>query len=349
MLKDDPTIESLEALPPIEMTVKVTPRIHTKAISIRNHQTGGQDDVELTRIKFIVECGGQEIPDLFDDSYVHWGPREGLQWEETKKEWLAQYGFVRQSIKQAVAVSAMLLCDESTLALARWVEWDAFFHELRDHLTGLYKQYAERFPRGPQDGSYSRQAEVRINLIMLLTSYVIFMRSRFRKPSMSSDELMRTIARESKRVTRGGDTRADAIKQLWADEEVLKSYAHLVDDLVPVWATIKGLAHHCGSEDSQKEWVTSMSKRRAIKNLIADYPKLTEDVLRRAVDNSLKKIDREPRLLAYFHAALELEVNVNGETLSIVDAYLKYEDKPPAPSTLKTPYDKGKALLKQSE
>jgi hypothetical protein len=68
---------------------------------------------------------------------------------------------MRQSIKQAVAVSAMLLYGESALAQARWVEWDAFFHELTDHLTGLFKLYAERFPpRGPQDGSYSRQAQV---------------------------------------------------------------------------------------------------------------------------------------------------------------------------------------------
>lgn len=148
---------------------------------------------------------------------------------------------------------------------------------------------------------------------------------------------------------RGGDTRAQEIQQMWSNEEVLKRYALLVDELAPVWTTIKGLAHHCDSEESQKEWVTSVLERRAIKNLVAEYSKLTEDVLRRAVDNTLNKIDREPRLLAYFHAALELDVNINGETLSVMDAYLKYEDKPPAPSTLKTPYDKGKALLKQSE
>src|SRR5215216_3543707 len=110
---------------------------------------------------------------------------------------------------------------------------------------------------------------------------------------------------------RGGDTRHQAIKEMWS-ADVLKRYARLVDELAPVWTTIKGLAHHCDSADSQKEWVSSVLERRAIKNLVAEYLKLTEDVLRRAVDNTLKKIDREPRLLAYFHAALELEVNVNG-------------------------------------
>jgi hypothetical protein len=153
-------------------------------------------------------------------------------------------------------------------------------------------------------------------------------------------------AQERMTPPRGGDRRPQEIQQLWVNEEVLKRYALLVDEIAPVWTTVKGLAHHCDSEDSQKEWVSSLLERRAIKNLIADYPKLTEHVLRRAVDNTLKKIDREPRQLAYFHAALELEVNINGDTLSIMDAYLKYEDKPPAPSTLKTLYDKGKALLK---
>jgi hypothetical protein len=46
---------------------------------------------------------------------------------------------------------------------------------------------------------------------------------------------------------RGGDTRNQAIQQMWSNEEVLKRYALLVDELAPVWTTIKGLAHYCDS------------------------------------------------------------------------------------------------------
>lgn len=147
-----------------------------------------------------------------------------------------------------------------------------------------------------------------------------------------------TQAKES----RGGDQRKQAIRQLWADDEVLKRYARKVNDLVPVWTAIKNMAHKCVSEESQREWVTSMLEREIVKGFAVSYPTLNEDLLRRAVDTSLNRADREPHPLAYFHAAIELEVDIDGAKLSIMDVYSL---KPPAPSTLKRFYDKGKALL----
>jgi hypothetical protein len=150
---------------------------------------------------------------------------------------------------------------------------------------------------------------------------------------------------------RGGDTRAEEVKQLWADADILKRFARLVEKVLPSWRWIKTNvdSSYLLSSDRQQKWVSEMWQRTEIKSFAAKHPKLTEDVLRRAVDDKLTRIFREPRLLAYYHAALELEVNINGDTLSIIDTYLKYEGKPPAPCTLKTPYDKGKILLDQSE
>jgi hypothetical protein len=141
---------------------------------------------------------------------------------------------------------------------------------------------------------------------------------------------------------RGGDTRTEEIRQLWANEEVLKRYAREVNDLLPVWKAIKSMAHNCDSEESQKEWATSMLEREIIKGFAVSHPRLDEDLLRRAVDTSVNRAYREPHLLAYFHAALEVEVDINGTTLSIMDVY---SSKPPSPSTLKRLYEKGKALL----
>jgi hypothetical protein len=148
---------------------------------------------------------------------------------------------------------------------------------------------------------------------------------------------------------KGGDQRAEVIKRLWADTDVLKRYALKVDELYPVWTMIKRMAHPCKSKETQDEWLTLMLDRPEIIDLMARYHKLTLDVLCRAVDDSLKRVNREPYPLTFFHAALELEVNINGETLSIVDAYLKYEEKPLAPTSFKPRYKEGKTLLSQSE
>jgi hypothetical protein len=160
-------------------------------------------------------------------------------------------------------------------------------------------------------------------------------------------ELLLVVTERMVMAARGGDTRTTEIKQLWDDDETLKRYARLVDELYPVWKTIKALADPCDSKESQDEWLSSMmSDRPQIKGLLTSYPKLTRDILRRAVDRTMKPIDREPRQLACYHAALELEVSINDNKLNIVDAYLRYEEKSPAPSTLKSYYDRGKALLK---
>jgi hypothetical protein len=150
-------------------------------------------------------------------------------------------------------------------------------------------------------------------------------------------------------VTRGGDRRAEEIKQLWADEEVLKRFARLVEELKPVWTTIKSMVDPCDSREAQDEWLSSMLERPVIQHFMARYPKLTADVLRRAVANQAKSINQETRMLAYYHAALELEVQINDERLSVIDAYVKYQGKSPAPSSLETFYDRGKTLLDYAE
>jgi hypothetical protein len=148
-----------------------------------------------------------------------------------------------------------------------------------------------------------------------------------------------------KQNVQGGDTRHREIQNIWADKEVLKNFAKKVDELIPLWTAIKEMADPCDSKEAEEEWLSGMLERPLIHGFMTQYPKLTKDLLRRAVDCSLKPVNREPRQLAFFHAAIEVEININRETLSIIDTYLKYRDKPLAPTSLKPYYDKGKALL----
>jgi hypothetical protein len=151
------------------------------------------------------------------------------------------------------------------------------------------------------------------------------------------------------RAGSGGDWRKQEIKNMWTDEDVLKNFARKVNELKPVWAAIKDMADPCDTAESKEHWVSEMLERKVIRSFMSQYPKLTKDVLGRTVDSSLKPVNRERRQLAFFHAALEVEVNINGETLSIIDAYLKYQDIPLSPISLKPYYDKGNTLLNPSE
>ena len=63
-----------------------------------------------------------------------------------------------------------------------------------------------------------------------------------------------------------------------------------------------------------------MFERPVIQGFMTQYPKLT-NMFPRAVDTTIKAKNREPRQLAFFHAALEVEVNIQGKTRNIVDAY----------------------------
>lgn len=154
----------------------------------------------------------------------------------------------------------------------------------------------------------------------------------------------------------GGDTRTQEIQQMWADVDILKGYARFVGELLSSWKWIKANVDLSASMslDRQQKWVSEMWQRDEIKSFAAKHPKFTEKILARAVDNGLNKAHRQPVPLACFHAALEFEVTINGETLSIMDAYLKYEGSKKnkrnelSPSTLVTYYGKGCDLIEQS-
>ncbi|HKQ04829.1 MAG TPA: hypothetical protein VJ464_06835 [Blastocatellia bacterium] len=150
---------------------------------------------------------------------------------------------------------------------------------------------------------------------------------------------------------RGGDWRNQAIQKMWADTEMLKRFAILVDELLPTWKFIKSSVYWKGQGgvDRRREWVSEMWRRDEIKLFVAKFPKFTEDLLARAVDPNRKQVNREPLALACYHAALELHTNFNNEQLSIMDLYVKCEQAKPSPSTLKAYYKKGTPLLKQSE
>jgi hypothetical protein len=161
---------------------------------------------------------------------------------------------------------------------------------------------------------------------------------------------VRQAATYAVRSIYNGDWRSQEIKNMWADEEVLKSFARKVDELWPIWTTIKGMADPCESKAAQDEWLSAMmSERQVVIDFIAKYPKLTKEILRRAVDTSLKPVDREPRQLTYFHAALEVEVSINGEKVNIIEAYSTYEDIQLSSSSLGRYYRKGKTLLLRPE
>jgi hypothetical protein len=152
-------------------------------------------------------------------------------------------------------------------------------------------------------------------------------------------------------IMSGGDTRQPEIKQMWADNDVLKGYARLVEELRPTWRWIKANVDATASMslERQQEWASDMWERDEIKPFTAKHPRFTKDVLARAVDSTISKAHREPVPLACHHAALEFEVSINGEYLTIIDAHLKYEGKKPSPSTLVSYYRTGCTLLKQSE
>lgn len=150
---------------------------------------------------------------------------------------------------------------------------------------------------------------------------------------------------------RGGDKRPQEIQRLWSDDETLKGFARLVEELLPSWKWIKANVDSSASmsSDRQQEWTSEMWKRDEIKPFAAKHPRFTKEILGRAVDNTINKTHREPVPLACYHAALEFEVKINGETLTIMNAHLKYEDDKPSPSTLVSRYRIGFALLNQSE
>jgi hypothetical protein len=332
---DDVTITELDGTDPVEVRIRVTPKIHTKPDRIGLYSS----------LHFLIECGGEShlAPMLYHwtQQYGYYGEREGEAWEKVQAHWRAQYHYVVFNIKYALLHKTNWLCGEAAVAQYQDIEWETFFDEVYDHLHELDKRFAERFPTTPQEGSYSRQAWARIEVLRLGFCDIIDTDGRLVE-TPRGDKLARLITAKK-------DTRAKEIKQLWSDEEVLKRFALKVNELYPEWKTIKSRAYFCASKEAQDEWLSLMSDRREIKDLVSRFPELTEEVLRRAVDEELKLVDREPYQLTFFHAILELKVQINGDTLSIYDAYVKYEGKPPAPTTLRTFFNHGKALLQQSE
>ncbi len=110
-------------------------------------------------------------------------------------------------------------------------------------------------------------------------------------PSRTADLAQEQITKKP----RGGDQRVEEIKRLWADTDVLKRFADLVDKLWLTWGWIKLNVDSSAlaSTDRQQEWVDEMwEKRNEIKIFAARHPKFTKAVLTRAVDDELIKIDR---------------------------------------------------------
>ena len=134
---------------------------------------------------------------------------------------------------------------------------------------------------------------------------------------------------------------------MW-DAEILKAFARKVEELRPIWKMIKEMTDRCETKADEAEWVSDMLSRPVVQGFIKQYPQLT-DVLPLAVDSAIKPKNRAPRYLAFYHAASEVGVSINDERLSIVDAYSKYQAKPLAPTSLKTYYERGKALLDPSD
>jgi hypothetical protein len=170
MPKEDHLNEILA--PPFEITIKVTPEIHTDEIAGEPY----------SYLHFVIQSEDDILPHYmhWDARGVHYGPHTGPSWERIKSHWLVQYSYARQSIKKATVIMADLLCREAALAQYHDIEWAAFFEELRKYLYKLYPTFAQTFPAGPDDGSYSRQARARVDAVKLIAYYIVFMESRFR-------------------------------------------------------------------------------------------------------------------------------------------------------------------------
>lgn len=163
--------------------------------------------------------------------------------------------------------------------------------------------------------------------------------------------LLPQIASPVKKRSPGGDWRDQAIQKMWAAPDTLSSYAKMVDQLWSTWRFIKSNIFWKGEVDEEKrrDWVAKMWEDATIKAFAAKHSKFTQDLLARAVDYGEKEVNREPLALACFHAALEFKTSINGESISIVDLYLKCQRPEPSPSTLATYYKKGASLLTSSE
>jgi hypothetical protein len=152
----------------------------------------------------------------------------------------------------------------------------------------------------------------------------------------------------------GGDHRAQRIKLFWSDRENIKGFANLVNNLLPTWRFIKGNVDWKVTPpmESRELWLEEMLNRGEVKLCKSKYPRLTKDLLYRAIDYQSKRVDREPIALACYHAAFEFTIDDNdGEPLSIIEMYRKFnaEGKQPAPTTLVTYYRRGLSLLESSE
>src|ERR1044072_2392294 len=73
---------------------------------------------------------------------------------------------------------------------------------------------------------------------------------------------------------RGGDKRPQEIQQLWGNDETLKGFARLVEELLPSWKWIKANVDSSASMSSnrQQEWASEMWKRDVTKLLAAKHP-----------------------------------------------------------------------------
>ncbi len=103
-----------------------------------------------------------------------------------------------------------------------------------------------------------------------------------------------------KSPTRGGDTRT---KYCW-NEEALRRYSNLVDDLKPFWIFVKDFY----DDYSEDDWMPMLKESKMFKSLPEHCKTLTHGVLAQVANANLRKESRQPLSLACEHARLVLGV-----------------------------------------
>src|SRR5688572_8992961 len=86
---------------------KVIAEIRTAEI-----QAGDWAGLLYHSLHFVVRSKGKRVENILEwrGHGTHYGPREGPDWEWMEEYWLAQYGYVRKSIRKASVVMALLVC-----------------------------------------------------------------------------------------------------------------------------------------------------------------------------------------------------------------------------------------------
>ncbi|HET8670285.1 MAG TPA: hypothetical protein VFM05_06525, partial [Candidatus Saccharimonadales bacterium] len=186
-------------------------------------QAGDWAGEKYHSLHFVVRSMGERIENILEwrGHGTLYGPREGPDWECMQEYWLTQYGYVKKSIRKATVVMALLLCSEAAVAQDQDVEWGPFITEVKEHLRELSKTVANRFPADPKrDGSYSRPAAARIDALMLIQFYLVFMQNRLEEQPTDISEVIGLIeAAATEMGKRGG---ANNIKVADLPEYILK-------------------------------------------------------------------------------------------------------------------------------